>query len=363
MALKSKLNREQLLNCALCPNLCRCDCPVLQVTGREAVAPAAKARQAALVTEGHLIWTQELLKAVSNCLGCRNCTLLCPFADLNLCDELLNARSAENKAAFSLPVWDPFLLNLKKFSSPYGRRQAGLAETKGSPPEVIFFAGCTATANNMNSVTAAGLLLQKAGVSYVMIEEDCCGYPAESWSEMDLARQLAEENCRKINSSGAKLLVTNCPECWQTFSERYPAWGFNLECAVVDGPSYFLKLVTEGRLKPRALDLKKVSYHDPCIWARTANKISEPRDLIASIPGLKLKETEAGGKDTHCCGGGRMFQLSFPDTAEKVALKRLSEFDDDAVIVTACPFCREGLLKDKRPVFELVELLAKACLD
>jgi hypothetical protein len=42
----AEVNMEQLLNCALCPNMCRCECPVLQTLGREAVAPAGKARLA-----------------------------------------------------------------------------------------------------------------------------------------------------------------------------------------------------------------------------------------------------------------------------------------------------------------------------
>ncbi len=362
MAEMNKVDMEQLLNCALCPNLCRCDCPVLQVTGREAVAPAGKARQAALVQGNHLSWNGELLEAVSNCLGCRNCTLLCPFPDLNLCDELLYARIGEKKAEVTLPEWEPYLNNLKKYSSPYGRKEPGMAETSGEKIEIVYYAGCTSLANNMNSVELAKKLLQKAGVGYAMIEEDCCGYPAETWGDMELATRLAEENCRKIKDSGARKLVTSCPECWQTFTDRYPAWGCELEVEVVDGPSFFLGLVREGRLKPGALDLGKISYHDPCIWARTANIIDEPRELIRSIPNLELIEPHANGKETHCCGGGRMFQLSFPDTAAAVATRRLNDFDNDAVIATACPFCREALQGEKGQVFELIELLAKACL-
>lgn len=364
MAEITKVDLEQLLNCALCPNLCRCDCPVLQVSGREAVAPAGKARLAGLAYQGFMPWDEEMLEAVANCLGCRNCTILCPFPDLNLCDELLNARIGEQGAKIKLPFWEPFLNNLKKYSSPYGRKErvASLKENEKTNVEVIYYAGCTTLANNRAALEAAEALLSRAGVNYTLIDEDCCGYPAETWGDLSLAKQLASENSRKIAASGASKLITGCPECWQTFSERYPAWGYELPLEIIDGPTYFLELLSEGRLEPLAEQPLEVSYHDPCIWARTAEKVSEPRNILNRIPGLKIFEPEHTGKETRCCGGGRMFQLSFPETAAKVASRRLTDFSEGKTIVTACPFCREGLLGPDHEVLELVELLARVCL-
>ncbi|MFU8794849.1 MAG: heterodisulfide reductase-related iron-sulfur binding cluster, partial [Dethiobacteria bacterium] len=100
-----------------------------------------------------------------------------------------------------------------------------------------------------------------------------------------------------------------------------------------------------------------------CIWARTAEKVSEPREMIAKIPGLSIEEPFFQGKETHCCGGGRMFQLSFPVTAAAVAARRLNDFSPVATIATACPFCREGLLQEGRKVLDLVEILALSCCN
>jgi Fe-S oxidoreductase len=358
----AEVNMEQLQNCALCPNMCRCECPVLQVLGREAVAPAGKARLALMIRQGCLAWSEGLLEAVSNCLGCRGCTTLCPFPDLNLCDELLNTRITAKAAGIGLPSCDPYLNNLKKYGSPYGQKQ-GLAVAPNKGAEMLFFAGCTAQANHLASIEAAGFLLERAAVSYQMIDEDCCGYPAEAWGDKDLARQLAAENRRKIADSGASILVTNCPECWLTFTERYPGWEQPLPVEIIDGPSYFLNLVREGRLNPKECDFSAVSYHDPCIWARTAKKVEEPREIINAIPGLSIEEPYTAGACTRCCGGGGMFQLSFPQTAAAVARRRLEEFPEKLPIITACPFCREGLLQEGRQVLELVELLARACRE
>jgi Fe-S oxidoreductase len=356
----AEVNMEQLLNCALCPNMCRCECPVLQTLGREAVAPAGKARLALNIKQENLAWSEDILEAVANCLGCRGCSTLCPFPELSLCDELLNTRLEAKKYGVSLVNSEPYLANLKKFSSPYGKRsEEAVAANKGAA--VLFFAGCTTAANHPDSIGAVRFLLDKAGVSYQMIAEDCCGYPAEIWGDEALARQLAAENLRKMAESGATTLVTNCPECWQTFTLRYPQWEAELPLQIIDGPSYFLGLVRDGLLKPEKSDFKKVSYHDPCIWARVANKTAEPRETLENIPGLVLQEPFTSGEATRCCGGGSMFQLTFPATAAAVAGRRLAEFSDTTPIVTACPFCREGLSQEGRPVLELVELLAHSC--
>ncbi len=356
----AEVNMEELLNCALCPNICRCECPVLQVSGREAVAPSGKARLAAMLQQNQLNWDEQIMEAVSNCLGCRGCTIHCPFTELSLCDELLYTRLTARASGVKLAAADSFISNLKNYGSPYGQKSESMAVgKKGS--EVLFFGGCTAQANHPLSIKAAHNLLNKAGVSFQMIDEDCCGYPAEVWGDQELARQLAAENQRKIAESGASIMVTNCPECWLTFTDRYPAWEEDLGLEVIDGPTYFLELIKKGHLKPGKSEFEKISYHDPCIWARAAKKVEEPRETLKMIPGLNIEEPLSYGEGTRCCGGGSMFQLTFPETAAAIAERRLGEFIKDTVIVTACPFCREGLLQEGRRVFELVELLDQSC--
>ena len=351
---------EQLLNCALCPNMCRCDCPVLQTLGHEKVAPAGKARFAAMHQQGHLELDDNIIEAIAGCLGCRNCTILCPFPELNLCDELLYTRISEKERKPVLPSWEPYLANLKKYGSPYGQKPQP-SQNAGRGSAILFYTGCTALANRPQSITAAQNLFKSAGISFQLIDEDCCGYPAETWGDSELARSLAAENIRKFSESGAKTLVTACPECWMTFTDRYPQWGYELPFEIIDAPTYFLSLVRTGLLKPVSTSSRVISFHDPCIWARTAKKTEEPRQLLTAIPGLVIKEPLYSGELTHCCGGGRMFQLSFPELADSIARRRLAEFAPAADIVTSCPFCREGLQQNDNEIIDLLELLAEAC--
>jgi Fe-S oxidoreductase len=360
----AEVNRDLLLDCAICPNMCRCECPVDQVFGREAASPSGKARLAHLLLEGHIDWESDLLEALSACLGCRGCRLLCPFSELDLAEELLLARTEACPAGMILPAAVPYLNNLKKFGSPYGARPGG--PDRPAPdgnPEVLYFVNCTTQANHPRSQQITLELLDAAGVSYRVLDHYCCGYPAQIWGDLELARQLAAENSARAAQSGASLLLTDCPECWHTFTARYPQWGSELSLPVVDTAAFFLGLVQQGRLKPGRLEgIKTVTYHDPCIWARVAKKCAAPRELLQSIPGLELNEARPAGRETRCCGGGAMFQLTFPERSAEMARQRLDELPPSGALVTSCPFCRENLQAGGGRVLDLAELLGLAAL-
>ena len=358
----AEINHELLLDCATCPNMCRCECPVDRVFGREAVSPSGKARLAHLLLEGHIDWESDLLEALSACLGCRGCELLCPFPELDLAEELLLARTEARPAGAIRPAAVPYLNNLKKYGSPYGARPSALGSSGGSGnPEVLYFINCTAQANHPQSQQLTLGLLEAAGVSYRVLDQYCCGYPAQIWGDLELARQLAAENAARMAESGAAILLTDCPECWHTFTARYQDWGSEPGLAVVDAPSFFLELVRRGRLRPERIEgIDRIAYHDPCIWARVAEKCAQPRELLQSIPGLELDEVLPGGRETRCCGGGAMFQLTFPDQSAEIARQRLEELPSSGALVTSCPFCYENLQAGGGRVLDLAGLLALA---
>ncbi len=358
----AQVNREQLLNCALCPNMCRCECPVVQAWGKEAVSPAGKARLAHLLLESKIAWNEEALEALSACVGCRGCQTLCPFPELDLSEELSAARQEAAPAELRLKAVVPYLNNLKKYGSPYGSGK-GLPAAGEKGAEVLYFAGCTAAANNPEAVETALALFKQAGISCRIMEEFCCGYPADVWGDQNLARQLAADNLERFSAAGARKLVTGCPECRWAFTRRYVEWGLELPMPVVDSTSFFLDLIREGRLQPRSVEgVDTVTYHDPCLRARLEENWEQPRELLSLIPGLHILEASPAKEKTRCCGGGQMAQLTFPVLAEKMARRRLPELPLASAVLTDCPFCRESLQVGGGNVMELVELLGKACL-
>jgi len=102
------------------------------------------------------------------------------------------------------------------------------------------------------------------------------------------------------------------------------------------------ELLRKGLIKPLKNVNIKVSYHDPCELARHAGVYDAPREVIKSLPGIKLQEAKYSREKSRCCGGGGGVLLNYPELAVAGAYNRLSK---DILplgvegLVTACPAC------------------------
>ena len=100
----------QKINCTICPNMCRFDCPVTTVVKKETVAPAGKMRLSVMLEKGMLEENKELYSYFYQCTGCRSCEHWCPFENLIVPELLLDvkAQAAENgmapKAVYNLDI-------------------------------------------------------------------------------------------------------------------------------------------------------------------------------------------------------------------------------------------------------------------
>jgi Fe-S oxidoreductase len=84
-----------------------------------------------------------------------------------------------------------------------------------------------------------------------------------------------------------------------------------------------------------------VIYHDPCYLSRGVGVIEEPREVLTSIPGLKLLEFDRHGLNSRCCGSGGAARKVYHENA--IAMGRLTI--DEAVkkkadrLILSCPAC------------------------
>ena len=130
---------------------------------------------------------------------------------------------------------------------------------------------------------------------------------------------------------------------------------------------YLEKIENRDLRFPRAA---KVTYHDPCQLARYLGLTAEPRQILRSIKGLELVETDwTNGEWATCCGGGGGFEAVFPELSEILAENRTRELvaTGASIIVTHCPGCilqiKDGLKKlkiDDVEVLDLAQVLAMA---
>jgi Fe-S oxidoreductase len=148
------------------------------------------------------------------------------------------------------------------------------------------------------------------------------------------------ENCTALfDDYGIEEVVTSSPHCFHTFLNKYSERRFR-----VRHYSLLLReLIADGRIKFEKHANLTVTYHDPCYLGRHNRIFEEPREVIRSIPGIKLIEMRNHGPDSLCCGGGggRMWQgpeLRGDARMSEIRIREALETGAE-ILITACPLC------------------------
>ena len=234
---------------------------------------------------------------------------------------------------------------------------------------VLLWRGCTYPAKLVEELEALLRVLNHAKVDFSILEDEkCCGYPLILLGRRDLAKEIAEENSKKLNKYS--LVITPCPACFRMFSQFYPTLGAKTP-EIMHVSQFLHKLMQEKRidaseLKPVKL---KVMYHDPCELGRHMGVYEEPRKILAEIPGLSLYEQRFVREKSVCCGGGSLLPVYTSSLSAMVAARKLLEEDripeDLDAIVTTCPQCilniRQGIrwISEEKPINVRVYNLAQ----
>lgn len=118
-------------------------------------------------------------------------------------------------------------------------------------------------------------------------------------------------------------------------------------------------------IEPRALRHPlplRVTYHDACHLQHAQGITKEPRQVLATIPNLDVRDIPEGGL---CCGSAGIYNLVEPNTARELGELKVSQLleTDPEAIVSSNPSCLLQLKStlehrgQSLPTLHLVELL------
>ncbi len=226
--------------------------------------------------------------------------------------------------------------------------------------EVLYFSCCYLSyAPRLKKVAAATAdILNKAGVKFGILgsKESCCGESIRKTGNEELFKKLAKENIRTFIDAGVKKILVSSPHSYHTFKNEYPEFMVHFE--VVHISQYLSELIISGRLKLTKEYNKKVTYHDPCYAGRHNGIFEEPREVLKSIPGLKLVEMADNRADSLCCGGGGGRIWVETPKGERFSDLRLEQAitAGATTLVTSCPYCITNF-EDSRLALEDTEAL------
>lgn len=234
--------------------------------------------------------------------------------------------------------------------------------------DVLYFVGCTASYDinvkevGINTINILDALEIKFGI--LGTEEKCCGSPFLRIGDYEFER-LADYNIRLFNSLNIKTLITACAGCYRTINTDYRKIGeLNMEVLHITG--LLSKLIREKKIELKHEVPIKVTYHDPCHLGRHSNVYDAPREILEAIPGLELIEMDRIREFSRCCGAGGGFKAGFPDIQNKISQERVKDAEKTGAerLVTACPFCYQGLqiginaIQSKLKMMDISELVA-----
>ena len=221
-------------------------------------------------------------------------------------------------------------LAARPFARPGPRRKAG------ARPRVLLFPGCMVTyvypgigdasvagagsGGRRRRHPARGRLLRRAA-----------GGPRRPPRAPPTSRA-----CSSISSRASEFdaLVAACPTCTSSFVHRYPrllagepryaARARALAARSYDITSYLADVLHVSR--PTGRLEATVTYHDPCHLARGLGVTRQPRELLASIPGVRLSEMR---EPSRCCGGAGSFSLTHQELSLAIGARKAADIVAD----------------------------------
>ncbi|WP_128433803.1 heterodisulfide reductase-related iron-sulfur binding cluster [Streptomyces cyaneus] len=346
-----------------------------------------------------------------SCTTCGACVEQCPV-DIEHIDHIVDMRRYQVMIESAFPSEAGTMLkNLEKKGNPWGlakkQRLEWLKEVDFEVPvvgkdiedltevEYLYWVGCAGALEDRAKKTTKAFaeLLHMAGVKFAIMggDEKCTGDSARRLGNEPLFQELGMENVAALNMAfgeemddegnvtpeskkpkSAKKIVATCPHCLNTIGNEYPQIGGDYE--VIHHTQLLQHLVDEGKLVPVTPVEGIITYHDPCYLGRHNKIYTPPREIIASVPGIRNEEMHRHKERGFCCGAGGARMWMEERIGKRINNERVDEAlsTNPDIVSTACPFClvmltdsvngkkNEGKAKESIQVVDVAQLLLES---
>jgi Fe-S oxidoreductase len=323
------------------------------------------------------------------CTTCRNCEDQCPVMNEHV-EKIIDLRRylvlTEGKMNSDA---QRAIQNIERQGNPWGLnrkerenwREAAEgvhiptvkeANKAGEEFEYLFWVGSMGSYDNRSQKIAISFakLLNEAGVKFAILgnKEKNSGDTARRLGNEFLFQELATKNIEEMEKSEVKKIVTIDPHAYNTFKNEYPDFGLSAE--VYHHTELLAQLVKDGRLVPKYEVNETITFHDSCYLGRYNEVFDPPREILKSIPGVKLVEMERNRETGMCCGAGGGLMWMEEETGHRINVGRTEQAlaVNPTVISSGCPYCLTMLsdgtkakeVEDKVKTYDVAELLEKA---
>jgi glycolate oxidase iron-sulfur subunit len=381
---------DEIAQCNKC-GFCQVACPIFRATGHESGVARGRLALLRAIIEGRLDWSDDIDAPLFDCLLCGACTSNC-FPAIPTSDLLIRARSeylarvgrkSIHRLLFDhlLPYPDRLhvaaravalskkagLSNLARalgllriFGRDFAnaedivenlpvtafrdRHHPGVYQGSGKELIIGYFIGCGVDIIQQQTGTATLQLLRQIARKVHVLDNCCCGLPAYSFGDLQIAQKLAQKNMQALASGPYDIIVTDCSSC-ASFLKKYPVL-FSEEDSRHEAAKMFSAKVrdltewlnTVAVPAPATDAAIRVTYHDPCHASRGQGLVNEPRDSLKNMPGIEYRELPEAD---WCCGGAGAYALSQYDLYRRVLDRKIANLktSEADIIATSCPAC------------------------
>jgi glycolate oxidase iron-sulfur subunit len=380
---------DKCVHCGLCLNAC----PTYRELRVEMDSPRGRIYQMAQVASGAVGINPSYVEHIDLCLACRACETACPsgvqygrLVEAARAEIELKTRRTRHArllrhivfrnllpSRFNLWLLGAVLYlyqasGLKRLVRAIGLLPRRLGEIESLAPEieapfffryygrvlpaehaqwrrVAFLGGCIANISFARLNEATLRVLRKNGCEVsIPAAQCCCGALHVHAGRREEARGLARRNIDALLEGNYDAVITNAGGCGSTLKEygdllehdpAYSEKARRFSALVKDVTEFLAALDLNPNLKPLRIT---ATYQDSCHLAHGQRIRSAPRKLLASIPGLELREMPLSDL---CCGSAGIYNVVHTDMALALLQKKMDSVNSTGaeVIVTANPGC------------------------